>query len=701
MADKDIEQLKNKTIADINKLSTQAAKDIKSAAESSTSAVKDQATKSTKELKATTTKSTEELKAVAVKSTEELKAVAVKSVETINKDTTKATTSIEKSSNEAKVSLKKASEDISADIELDRKLLKDNYTDARRDIVGVGKKTTRSIDSITTKIKRDLKKASEDIEEQTKEAAEGIKELADEAEKNLTEGLDKALTEVKKGVDGDAAEDKKTDRSTLNPDMLVSILNEVKLIRKLVEKRNLKDTPIKELTFFGKMKEKMFGKKKEKDGELKNIDSAEGEEGGGIFKKLLKGLSFVVTSAMSLIKTLVSGLIFTIKLLVSSIVTVLKVIIKSIGKLSKFLLNLFPKILPSITGALSRIGATVLRFLPAVTSILLPALVIAAAVMAFMQLADDFKKGRERQQRLRELEGKKNEGTLTEDESKERQGLLEIGVQTSQGAGMRQATMSFSTQKSVKEGAGFVAALDIIKAKMGTDRQSELTKQDVDWYNNYAKIFDSITGPERKNIADFVNKPLDQINVRDMALSDFKVTSKQDKKGKAEQLKDFEAKVLTEKDKLEPPKAENKPPPATPPLATPQAAAPQAEPSQKDNPSPPKAENKPQLATPQAAAPQAAAPQAAAQSESSKASTPSLVSLAPSSGQDITAGSQAVEQAQEKPPVNSFDTINADQQVTVSSPPTITTIPNIHGDRTKFRAFELFEPTIASMSVYD
>ena len=660
MADKDIEQQKKETIADINKQSTQAAKDIKSAAESSTSAVKDQATKSTKELKA-----------VAVKSVETINKQTTKSVETINKHTTKSTTSIEKSSDKANSSLKKASEDISIDIELDRKLLKDDYKDARKDIVSVGKTTTRSINSITTKIKKDFKKASEDIKQQTKEAAEGITELAEEAEKKLTEGLDKTLTEVKKGVDGDAAENKKTDTSILNQDMLVSILNEVKLIRKLVEKRIPKDTPIKELTFFGKMKERLFGKKKGKDGELKDLDSAEGEEGGGIFKKLLKGLSFVVTSAMSLIKMLFSGSIFAIKALVSTIVGAIKLIIKSIGGIGKF----FLKHLPSITGTLGRVGTMALRFLPAVTSILLPALVIAAAVMSFMQIADDFKKGRERQRRLRELEGIKKEGKLTEAESKEYQNLLEIGVQTSMGTAMQQATKSFSTQASAREGAGYIAAFDIIKAKMGTDRQSELSKEDLAWFNGLAILYADMKAPERQVIAKMLGKPPDQVTIRDMLLKDVAAVTAPDDKGKAKQLKEFEAKVQIEKDTLAPQKAENKPPLATPPVATPPAAS-----------------QSPTVATPSSSSTE--------QSKSSESSTPpSLASPAPSSGQDIALGSQAVERAQEEPPANSFDTINADQQVTVSTPPAITTIPNILGDRTKFRKFESFEPTTALMSV--
>ena len=237
------------------------------------------------------------------------------------------------------------------------------------------------------------------------------------------------------------------------------------------------------------------------------------------------------------------------------------------------------------------------------------------------------------------------------------------------GAGRQQATKSFSTQGTTKEAAVFVAAFDTIKAKMATNKQSELSEEDQNWYNKYAKTFIDLDETQRKTIADNVGKKPNQINIRDMVLSDAGVVTKRDSEGKAKELKDFEAKVLTEKDKLDPPKAEDKPPLATPPSATPTAPA-----------------------TPPSATP--TAPQAEGQSQSSNSGAPpSLVSPTPSSGLDITLGSQAIEQGQEEPQANSFDTINADQQVTVSSPPAITTIPNILGDRTKFRKFELFEPT--------
>lgn len=640
MADKDIEQQKRQLIAQITQEANKAEKEIKLTAKESVSSVKDQTKESKKEIKTSTKDSIASIKEQTDDSNRRLKDHTKYAISEVNKRTKQAVDDIKDTSKETVDEIKDLTKDISVEADLQRKLLKDDYKDARKDIVTTGKQTTKSIKEVTNEIEKKLRQSSKDFEKQTKDAAKGIKTLSKESEKKLAEELDKTLKHVKDGIDtskkdGDTGEAGKTTESLLD-----SILKEVVIIRKLVQgKKTTEEQQEKKKGLFADLKDKFAAKKaKVKEGIKGKIDS-------------VKDLSSDATK------------------MGSDILSKAGSIAESMGKIFKM----------------------ASRFLPMISGVLLPAMVIGTAVAGFMQIAKDFKEKRSQRDELKALESKPPEEQTTEDKARIKE-LNDKGVHKSMGAAQRAAVKSYG-ERYDKQGKPNEtpniepnAPQDQTKPAIAATTAIATGKQAVAVSQpSVSNAKPGVMGEKEatsflKNQAGIAITP--EGTFIDVFQKSAPMTEQQAKIRITDAGGDYDAlmKVLKKNKPVEKPMVSA-------------AAAPTSSPSGGGAESPASPESSGGSAP--SVAPSSSGQSSSGGSPSPVASaSPTMVQPNPSSGEDISASSQQVEQAQEQTPQNTVDTITNEQTATAKTPVAMTTIPPLFDDRSEFDKFENFFPSV-------
>lgn len=566
MADKELEQQKKQSIAAIKQASSEAVKDFKSTAKESLSSVKDQTKADLKKIK--------------------------------------------QASKDAQADIDDAVKSFQADIDLEKKLLVDDINDARVDISNEAEQSSKSIKDVIDNVKQELEKGSEELSTTVEESVKDIEELAKNVDENINDKIkefDKKLAAQEKKNEKESTTKRKTE--TLSADVLQSILNEVVIIRKLVQGKSKQKTSggQQQNSFFDRMKS-MFAKKKK----------PQARDAQGRFTKVAEE----VKAAESPDWLARAGDIVT-----------------RIGKI------------------LDIVKAAAVPMMSA----LLPALAIAGAIGAAIQIAKDFRDKQDKRNTLRQLEDIPQD-QRTPEQQRQIQQLNEQSVYRTPGEAMRAARRAqfarmdqnpaYNEQPSAP--TPVAAPQPVAPTPVPTSVSAE-EKKAVDFMKRQAGV--GVT-PDGKFIDVWQrNAPLTEeqakIRITD-AGGDFNALMKAVKKT---------------------PQATERPAPAPAAAAPVQQTTPTAQPAQ-------------MASTPAASAPSESASTSA--NESYSPAAPAIVPPVPSTGENIAVASRAVEQAQEQQPQISVDAVSTESSAEVKRPLLPEAVPQIYGDRDGFAKFEVF-----------
>lgn len=566
MADKELEQQTKQSIVAIKQASSDTVKDIKSTVKDSLSSIKEQTKSDVKKIK--------------------------------------------QASKDAQLDIKDALKSFEADIELEKKLLADDIIDARTDISEEAKQASLSIKKVVEDVKQQLEKNSQELNDAAEQSVKSIEDLAETVDKDINKKIkdfDKKLEAQEKKNEKEYP-NKKADN--LPVDILQSILNEIVLIRKVVQgKSKQKTTKVQQQNSFFERMKSTFAKKKK----------PQARDAQGRFTKVAEE----VKAGESVDWLARAGDIAT-----------------RIGKI------------------LDIVKAAAIPMMSA----LLPALAIAGAIGAAIQIAKDFRDKQDKRNTLRELENIPQD-QRTPEQQKQIEQLNKESVYRTPGEAMRAARRAqfarmdqnpaYNEQQVAPTPVASPQPAAPTPAPMAVSNDE---KKAVEFMKRQAGV--GIT-PDGKFIDVWQrNAPLTEeqakIRITD-AGGDFNLLMKAVRKS---------------------------PQPTERPAPTPATAAVQTT-------------QAPVQQTAMSSAPSASTPSEPSNAQTAETSSapPLMVPSTPSTGENIAMASRAVEQAQEEPPQVSIDAVNTESSAQVKTPLLPEAVPQIYGDRDGFAKFEIFNYT--------
>ena len=583
MADKDLEQQKKESIAAVKQTSTEAVKEIKSTARESLSSVKEQTKNDIKKIK--------------------------------------------QLSKEAKSDFDDAVKSFQADVDLEKKLLVDDINDARTDIAGEAAKASKSIQGVINNVKEELNRTSQEFGDTVEKSVNDIEGLAEKIDNDLNKKIkefDQKIDKEEKKLEKGEGKKKK---ETLSNDVLQTILNEVVIIRKLVQgkaKQKPSGGQQQQNSFLDRMKS-MFAKKKKpqpRDAQGRFTKVAEEVKPGESVDWLARA---------------------------SDIAT-------RIGKL------------------LDVVKAAAVPMMSA----LLPALAIAGAIGAAIQIAKDFRDKQDKRNTLKELEAIPREQRTPEQQAQIEK-LNKESVYRTPGEAMRAARQAQFARMDTNP--AYQPEQTTAPAPAATTPQPSVAPTPV---STAPATSTAPVSMEEKKAVDFMKRQAGVAVTPDGKFIDVwqrnaPLTEEQAKTRITDAGGDFNALMKAVK---KTPQVTERPTP-TPAAAAPQPPAATASPAQTQPAG--------MSATPVSNTPSEAS--SVAPSAPSASPAPTLTPPTPSTGENIAQASMAVDQAQEPQNQVSIDAVSTESSAAVKTPLLPEAVPQIYGDRDGFAKFEIFNYT--------
>lgn len=601
-----------------------ADKDLEQQKKESIAAVKQTSSEVVKDIKSTTKDSLSSIKEQSKENLKELKSTARESISDIKAQTKTDIKKIKQLSKEAQAEFDGAVKSFQVDVDLEKKLLVDDINDARTDISSEAEEASKSIKGVIDNVKEELNKTSQEFGDTVEQSTKQIEDLAEKIDGDLNKKIKDFDKKIDKEEKKNEKEGGKKKRDALSVDVLQAILNEVVIIRKLAQGKTKQKTSggQQQNSFLDRMKS-MFAKKKKPQ-----VRDAQGR-----FTKVAEEVKP--------------------------------------GESADWLARA-GEIASRIGKVLDIVKAAAIPMMSA----LLPALAIAGAIGAAIQIAKDFREKQDKRNTLKELESIPLE-QRTPEQQKQIEQLHKENVYRTPGEAMRAARQeqfarmdrnpAYSAESTPTPAATTPqpnAAPTPVSTASATSAApvSMEEKKAVDFMKRQAGV--AVT-PEGKFIDVWQrNAPLTEQEAR---------TRITDAGG------DFNALMKVVK---------KTPQPVERPAPTPAAATP---PPQAAASSSTSAQATSTSATPVSNTPTES--NNAASGTVTTSPTPTLTPPAPSTGENIAQASMAVEQAQEEQPQVSIDAVSTESSAEVKRPLLPEAVPQIYGDRDGFAKFEIFNYT--------